>query len=258
MPKTSQKKKVWSDAYRVRSYMVDPQKKATLPALCRFLQETAYHHAHNLELGYEHLKQKNQFWVLSRLLVKMTTYPVWDDLIEVHTWPSGVERLFALRDFSIRDKKGSLLGAAVSAWIILDSEKRRPQRPDHLEEEIGHLVGAPAFAERPDKIPGLSDPEKGPVFPVRYSDLDLYDHVNNVKYIQWILDSYPIAMHREFEISTFAINFLSEAKYGDDISICTERSAQGESPPRFGHSVKREEDNRDVCLAHVEWKPFEL
>jgi medium-chain acyl-[acyl-carrier-protein] hydrolase len=251
MSKTSEKKKVWIDEYTIRSYEVDTQKKATLPTLCRFLQETAYHHAHNLGFGYEHLKKKKQFWVLSRLIVKMVRYPEWGDTIEVHTWPSGVERLFALRDFKILDEKGDRLGAAVSAWIILNSEKRRPQRPDHLKEEIGYLTGQPVFEQRPDKIPGLSNPRKGPVFPVRYSDLDLYDHVNNVKYIQWIVDSYPAAAHREFKISGFEINFLSEAKYGDKISICTE--TYEESPPRAGHSVKREADYRDVCLARARW-----
>ena len=204
--KTSDRKKVWVDEYTIRSYEVDTQRKATLPTLCRFLQETAYHHAHNLKLGYAHLKEKNQFWVLSRLLIKMTKYPEWGGRVEIHTWPSGVERLFALRDFKIVDNKDVSLGAAVSAWLILDSEKRRPRRPDFLKEEIGDLVGEPALEERPVKIPNIISAPKGPVFPVRYSDLDLYNHVNNVKYIQWILDSYPVEMHREFEISKVEIS----------------------------------------------------
>lgn len=249
----SEKKKTWIDKYTIRSYEVDTQKKATLPALCRFLQESAYHHAHNLELGYVHLREKNQFWVLSRLLIKMDRYPGWGDNIEVHTWPTGVERLFAIRDFKILDESGNRLGAAVSAWLILDGEKRRPQRPDHLENEIGHLTGEPAVAERPGKIPNLSSPRRDCVFPVRYSDLDLYNHVNNVKYIQWLIDSYPLKFHRQFKISSFEINFLSEAKFGDKVSIYTENLA--ESPPSFNHCIKKEADNRDVCLARVTWAP---
>jgi len=249
--KKADRKKVWVDEYTIRSYEVDSRRKITLPALGRFLQETAYHHAHNLELGYTHLKEKNQFWVLSRLLIKMFNYPVWGDRIEVHTWPTGVERLFAIRDFKIADNSGITLGVAVSSWIILDSEKRRPQRPDFLKEEIGHLVGEPALEERPVKIPNIIDSPKGPVFPVRYSDLDLYNHVNNVKYIEWILDSYPVEMHHESEISTFEINFLSEAKYGNEISIYTESPDDAAAP--FKHCIKRVTDERDICLSRVGW-----
>jgi acyl-ACP thioesterase len=92
-------------------------------------------------------------------------------------------------------------------------------------------------------------------FPVRYSDLDLYDHVNNAKYMQWILDSYPEELLRRNEIVLFEINFLAEAKMGDEVAIHT----QGLETPTssafsFRHSIKRKSDTRDICLAEVIWR----
>jgi medium-chain acyl-[acyl-carrier-protein] hydrolase len=248
---TTQKKWTWTSPYPVHSYEVDARGKVSLPTICKLMQETAYRHAHHLGFGYHQLKEKNLFWVLARLLIKMYQYPQWGETVQIRTWPSGVERLLAFRDFLILNEQGARLGAAGSAWLMLDVEKRRPQRPDELRDRIKLLPAERALEERPGKIPPLSEFHPGTFFPVRYSDLDLYNHVNNAKYIEWILDSFPGNLHREFEVAVFAINFLSETKIGDEVAIHTEKVEN--SPPGFRHCIKRKEDNSDVCQARTEW-----
>jgi medium-chain acyl-[acyl-carrier-protein] hydrolase len=250
----SKKKWTWADKYLISSYEVDARGRATLPTLSKFMQETAYNHANHLEFGYVHLKQKNRFWVLSRLLIKIDRYPLWGETVHVHTWPTGVEGLFAYRDFQLLDEQEVPIGAASSGWLVLDAEKRRPQRPLELKEKSRLFPEERALDRRPLKIKTLSEPEKGPFFPVRYSDLDLYNHVNNAKYIQWILDSYPEEMNREYEVTLFEINFVSESKMGDEVAIYTERLESSTSEPAFRHGIKRKVDNRDICLAETTWR----
>jgi acyl-ACP thioesterase len=247
-----EKKWIWTDEYLISSYEVDAKGRASLPTLSKLMQETAYNHAHHLEFGYHQLKEKNLFWVLSRLLIKIDKYPKWGDKIQIRTWPSGVERLFAFRDFQILDEKGIPIGAAGTTWLMLDANKRRPQRPDELIKTNGLFPDQRALEERPAKVPGLSNPVEGVFFPVRYSDLDLYNHVNNAKYIEWIIDSFPEEMHREFAVTEFEINFLSEAKMGDEAAIHTEKLE--DASPAFRHCIKRKADNRDICLARTGWK----
>jgi acyl-ACP thioesterase len=246
----------WTDEYLVSSYEVDPMGKLPLQSLGKFLQETAYHHANHLEFGYSHLKEKGLFWVLSRLVIKMNRYPGWTDKIYIRTWPSGVESLLAYRDFQVLDAQENVIGKAGSAWLMLDSVRRRPQRMTLLKEKVHLFPDKEALKEKPEKLPNLSQPEAGPVFPVRYSDLDLYDHVNNARYMQWVLDNYPPEMHRKYEVSCFEINFLNESKLGDDISILTENVSDGdtEQEPLFLHSVLRQSDKRAVCLTRIRWK----
>jgi medium-chain acyl-[acyl-carrier-protein] hydrolase len=247
-----EKEWIWTDEYLISSYEVDAKGKASLPTLSKFMQETAYNHADHLEFGYHQLKEKNLFWVLSRLLIKINKYPKWGDKIQIRTWPSGMERLFAFRDFRILDKQGNPIGAASTAWLMLDAHKRRPQRPDELKARIKLLPNERALEDKPAKVPGLSSPVEGAFFPVRYSDLDLYNHVNNAKYIEWILDSFPEEMHREFAVTEFEINFLSEAKIGDEAAIHTEKLE--DASPAFRHCIKRKADNRDICRARTGWK----
>ena len=255
------KKWTWTDEYLISSYEVDAGARAPLYSLSKFMQETAYNHANHLEFGYAQLKAKNLFWVLSRLSIRVDRYPGWGERIQVCTWPADLERLFAYRDFRVLDEEGNPIGAAGSAWLILDASKRRPQRQDLLKEKSAMFPRERALEERPGKIDKLSHPEEGPLFPVRYSDLDLYNHVNNSQYIRWILDSYPEEIRREYDVTLFEINFLSEAKMGDEISIHTE-VPEGSDPGlvhAFHHGVKRKADNRDICLARAIWekKPVE-
>ena len=43
--------KVWKNQYKIHSYQVDSNSKATLVALCQLLQEPAWRHAEHLGLG---------------------------------------------------------------------------------------------------------------------------------------------------------------------------------------------------------------
>ncbi|MCX6582778.1 MAG: thioesterase [Candidatus Aminicenantes bacterium] len=257
--KYSGKKWTWEDEYLVSSYEVDARGSMPLPSLGKFMQETAYNHANHLDFGYDQLKEQGLFWVLSRLLISIDKYPRWGDKIRVRTWPSGVEGLLAYREFKVLDAQGNPIAAASSAWLMLDSEKHRPQRPELLKDRNGLFPTECALDRRPAKILSLTEPKEGMFFPVRYSDLDLYDHVNNAKYMQWILDSYPEELLRRNETTIFEINFLAEAKMGDDVAIHTQEIETPPSPVfSFRHSIKRKSDARDICLAEVSWKHNQL
>lgn len=253
--KFSGKKWTWEDEYLITSYEVDASGKMPLSAMGKFMQETAYNHANHLDFGYDQLKQEGLFWVLSRLLISIDKYPRWGDKIRVRTWPSGVEGLLAYREFKVLDMQGNTIGGAGSAWLMLDLEKHRPQRPELLKERNGLFPTERALDRRPAKIPSLNEPKEGVFYPVRYSDLDLYDHVNNAKYMQWILDSYPEDLLRQHEVALFEINFLAETKMGDEVAIHTENiESPVSSSIAFRHCIKRKADNRDICLAEICWR----
>jgi medium-chain acyl-[acyl-carrier-protein] hydrolase len=231
---------------------VDTKNEVFLPTLWNLMQETAWNHATHLKLGYSDLADQKYFWVLSRLSIYMDEYPGWGEKIKVKTWLAGMGRLFALRYFSIINPTGKTISTAKSAWLVLDLKSRRPQRIGPLFKKVLPLLDHPAEEEEPEKIPDAVHPREENLFKVRYSDLDMHHHVNNTKYIEWVLDHYPFEMHRKYHIHTFEINFLAEASHGDEISIHSEPS--GDSPPAFLHSVFRKRDGRELCRAKIKWK----
>src|SRR4030042_473304 len=169
---------------------------------------------------------------------------------------AGMGRLFALRRFSIAGSKGDILGTAKSAWVVLDLKSRRPQMIEPIFQHLRHLFDHLPSAEEPEKLSGPVQSKMEKSYTVRYSDIDMHHHVNNIKYIEWILDSYPFEIHRKYHIHTFEINFLAESSDGDEISIHTE--PHGDSPPAFLHSVFRKNDGRELCRARTGWRRAEV
>jgi acyl-ACP thioesterase len=242
----------WEDEYSISFYEVDSKNEVFLPVLWSFMQETAWHHADHLGVGYSDLMGQQYFWVLSRLSVRMEEYPRWGDRIKVKTWLTGTGRLFALRQFSIADSTGKILGTARSAWLVLDVKSRKPQKIEPIFKHLRHLFDHLPPSEEPEKITAPVQPKSKRSYEVRYSDIDVHDHVNNIKYIEWILDSVPFEMNRTHQIYTFEVNFLAESSYGDAISVQTETLQ--DSPPVFLHRVSREEEGKELCRARTGWK----
>ena len=245
-------KKSWEDEYIIPFCEVDTKESVFLPTLWNLMQETAWHHADHLKVGYSDLTEQKYFWVLSRLSIQMEKYPGWSAKIKIRTWLTGMGRLFALRHFSIVNSKGDILGTAKSAWLVLDLKSRRPQRIEPVFKHLLDLFDGLPSAEEPEKLPAPVRSKMGKSYTVRYSDIDMHHHVNNTKYIEWILDSYPFEMNQTHQIQTFEINFLAESPYGDEISVHTEPVEN--FPLAFLHSVFRKGDGRELCRAKVSWK----
>jgi hypothetical protein len=96
--------------------------------------------------------------VLGRSASSSRTRFALDDTIELETWPSGVDRLFALRDFRIR-KRGVVIGRAASQWLLFGIESRRAVWPD---AELAQLVvnAEKTFEEPFIKFGPLGDAEQ--------------------------------------------------------------------------------------------------
>ncbi|MFO7842582.1 MAG: thioesterase [Bacteroidales bacterium] len=202
--------------FRIRSYDSDQNGKLTLPALFHFLQECAWENARANDFGYEFLEENNAYWVLSRVLVQMDEYPQWRDEIEIKTWPKGVDRFFAIRDFQIY-KNGKTIGNVTSYWLIVDKDKKRPRRPDDFNFVHENFLQESAIEQKPEKIEIDNDLAKKEQRKVFYSDIDVNRHVNNATYVRWILDSW-FSENKE-DIAEFEISFLSELMLNDEFAV---------------------------------------
>jgi medium-chain acyl-[acyl-carrier-protein] hydrolase len=245
---------IWKDEYIVSSYHTDFTGKAPLQSLCTFLQESAWNNANHLGFGYDDLLQNKRIWVLSRLLIKIYDYPRMGEKIYVQTWPSGIDGMFALRDFEIFNEKNEKLASAVSAWIVLNMETRRPIRTNSIDGLSEHIIQRRSLDIKMDKIQYPENPiNKGWVTAV-YSDLDVNNHVNNTKYIEWILNSYSLDFLRLKQPVELELNFLSETYHGDKINILSKES---DDSVHF-HVLIRESDKKEICKARILWESIKI
>jgi len=244
----SEFKQVWPSSYLVHSYEVDMYGRVTVPNLCRYLQESAYYHAEHLGVGHSALSRQNKIWMLLGLAIRMNQYPKWNDTIQVQTWPSRNERIYYFRDYSILINDLPV-GVATTKWIIVDLENRRPSR-DKLDFHTDYNAAEKVWPEALIKVPPVESEIVQRGYPVSFADLDVNEHVNNIRYIEWVLDSMPLDFHKSHQLREFEILFQSEALSGDVVQL-KQDEVDGMN---FVHSLIRESDQKEICRARSAWQ----
>jgi len=238
-------------SYAIRSYEVNADGRLSIPSIFNLLQDAASNHALKLGVSVPQLLAGNYTWVLSRIYLKMNHYPGWGDVIRVHTWPSGIQRVFALRDFDLRQGNCSI-GSCVSAWIIIDAANRRPIRPTSFARQLNPVDRQHVLEHPLGKLPILKTPQVEKRFSVRYRDLDINQHVNNVSFIEWLLECIPGMGENGRCLSELEVNFLGEALHGDTaLARCCNQDEEG---IRIAHDILREADGRELIRARTTWK----
>lgn len=53
----------------------------------------------------------------------------------------------------------------------------------------------------------------------KYSDIDINGHVNSIRYIEHILDLFPMNMYKEKRIRRFEMAYVTESYYGDELTF---------------------------------------
>ena len=242
-------KPIWSDHYRINWYEADAHNCASLVTICNFLQVTAFRHAHNLGFDYTNKAGFDRLWVLIRMLIHMDKYPAWNEEIEVKTWHRGSEGLIAMRDYEINDSQGKRLGAVSSNWFLLDPETRKAVAPEINEKAELSSWPVAVMKDKPGRILIHQDLPLINTIKAGYTDLDMYLHVNNARYIDWILNLFPEEMHMNFNISSFLIEFLSEVRYAEEIKLF----ASIDTKESLVKGV-RVGDDKTIFKAKVKWK----
>ena len=243
---------VWSERVHVRAWEVGPENEAGVPALCNWLQEAAGNHASALEWGMDNLHDRDLTWVLARLHVHMERLPAWREELLLSTWPTGVQRVLAIRDFSVQ-ADGTSLAVATSGWVLLDTTTRRPVRPGPALQALAARTPPRALHDPFERLPELKDITRRVNVRVGRSDLDLNGHANNARFVAWALDALPGEVVRGRIPRDFEIELRAEAREGDTLAV--EVFGSDASPDVWLHRVVRPADDKELARARTTFRP---
>jgi acyl-ACP thioesterase len=236
--------------FHIESYLCDFTGKATLPVIGNFILKVATIHAYERGFGYDDITKDNVAWVLSRISIEMTEYPGHDEDLTVETWVENVTRFFTQRCFCFINKDNKIIGYARTIWAAIDVKTRRPSdipawRPnlaDYVETEKECPI------EKLAKIPPVEGVEASMGYSVRYSDIDINKHINSNKYIEHIINVFPLEFFREKRIRKLEVVYLLEGVYGDKIKLYKQAVSENE----FLIDTKRGEES--ICRARIVWE----
>ena len=80
----------------------------------------------------------------------------------------------------------------------------------------------------------------------KYSDIDINGHVNSIRYIEHILDLFPIELYKSKHIRRFEMAYVAESYYGDELSFYVDETNENE----YHIEVKKNGDEL-VCRSKV-------
>ncbi|MGA9120464.1 MAG: acyl-ACP thioesterase domain-containing protein [Bacteroidota bacterium] len=245
-------KAFWEDEFTLTSYDVDFTGRLSVYSLLRRFQELAGSHAAHLGVGYDELRRDGLAWFLSRIKIEVESLPRWGETVRLVTWPKGIDRLFALREFRMEDGAGKSLLVATSSWLLVDTVKGRPRRLETILGDRTFVNTAYAIREPLEKLqsqPSLACAYEKDVLP---SDLDVNLHVNNAEYAKWVLDCYDAEMQKLRMLRSIQLNYLEETLLRDRVRIMV----SPEDPGAFVHYVEgiRVRNGSTLFQALVHWK----
>lgn len=215
----------------------------TMGVLGNHLLNCAGFHAAERGFGIAELNENHYTWVLSRLAVEMYEMPKAYSKFSVKTWVENVYRLFTDRNFAIFDEGGKPLGYARSVWAMIDMKSRKPA--DLLELHGGSITEYVCNEDCPIGKPGrikLTKTEPDLEIPTHYSDIDINGHVNSIKYIEHILDMFPLELFREKKLRRFEVAYVAESYYGDTLAIYREQAGENT------YDVEIKKNNRETVV----------
>ncbi|KAF3438625.1 hypothetical protein FNV43_RR21388 [Rhamnella rubrinervis] len=237
----------------IRSYEVGADKTATLESILNLLQETALNHVWVSGLlgngfGATHGMVRNKLiWVVTRMQLQVDQYPIWGEVMEVETWVGASGRHGMRRDWLLRSlATGQVYACATSTWVMMNQDTRRLSKmPEEVRAEI-----SPWFIEKkhstPEKIMKLGNNAKyiNHSLKPKRSDLDMNHHVNNVKYVGWMLETIPEVFLESHQLTSITLQYRRECGSSDTVqSLC-------EPDDEDGILMERTEEESCINVCH--------
>ena len=215
----SQLDKIGTYPFVAEPFHVDFTGHLTIGVLGNQLLNAAGFHSHDRGFGIDRLNQEQHTWVLSRLALEMTDLPMQYEPYTIETWVENVYRLFTDRNFAVLNKDGKPVAYGRSVWAMINTETRKPVdlMAIHNGDIAGYICDKECPIEKPSRIK-VSSREPVAVLPVKYSDMDINGHVNSIRYIEHILDLFPLDTFKEKRVKRFEMAYVAETMATDTMA----------------------------------------
>lgn len=167
--------------------------------------------SHAISFGGWNPEYQNQYgWIISKLRFKIHRIVKIDEEVTLRTWVTEGTHVVYPRHLEVYDASGNLVLEATSNWSLLDLVRRRitmPKRvgltfPDNLPKK-GNIEIETDFMD--DEGFEFVEDRK-----VRFSDIDVNNHLNNARYMDWVCDILGYEAFQEGYICDFSIQYKKE------------------------------------------------
>lgn len=239
-----------TESFTIRTYEIDNRKQATIPSLVKLMHEAAMQNVIDLKLSVWDLEPHQISWVLMRKNLVIHQLPSLGDRIKIVTHCAGFEKFFTYRDYKIYNQQDELLAYAASTWLLMDTIKRRMARIPAFILGLECPPEEDCLPRPKNKLPKFEKADLTKNFTVGWYDLDFNQHLNNVFYLQWMLETVPDNLLEYGQLERIDILYKLECKWKEKI-VC---ETQIVNDTNLIHRLVRVSDGQQLCLAETAWK----
>jgi acyl-ACP thioesterase len=221
---------VFDREWPLRVADIDRVGRLRFDAATRHIQDIG--HDHLRELGFE---ETHPLWIVRRTMVDLIRPIELHDMLRLRRWCSGTSTRWCEMRVRIDGRRGRGLMESEAFWININRETQGPARiaDDFLEglqrtTNVGRLRWTP-YLTAGSRDDALEIHE----YPVRVTDIDLFDHMNNSVYwsvIEDYLASCPKLLRAPLRVT---IEHDAPVALGDKLEIISHVHPPG-STDRFG------------------------
>ena len=218
MPISQDFTSIFSKDWEINFTQCTPNGYLKYTDLCNMLQLTAATHSEIGGISFVDMQVFNQAWVMSRMRLEIVALPKWKDVVTVKTWINTLENSRSVRAFEIYVNGKKMIGSE-TFWAVFNTKMRRPEG---LALPYDHFELYPEIKATEKSFSKINIPDNNEIVSekvVVLSDLDIVNHVNNVKYLEWCLDQVDEALILNQNIQSLEMNFLKELSLKDNVVI---------------------------------------
>ena len=209
---------------------IDRVGRLRFDAACRHIQDVGSDQLR--ELGFE---ETHPLWIVRRTMVDLIRPIEFQDVLRMRRWCSGTSNRWCEMRVRIDGRRGGGLMESEAFWININRETQGPAR---ISDDF--LAGLQRTTEVDRlrwkaylKAGGRDDAQEIRDYPVRVTDIDLFDHMNNSVYwtvIEDYLFSYPELLKGPLRVT---IEHDAPVALGDKLEILSHVHPAG-STDKFG------------------------
>ena len=166
------------------------------------------------------LSKRGIDWVITRMDVEIKRLPRCDEKITVCTYPGKDMAMLYPRYFFIKDESGEIIIKSASIWALINAEERKVI----VDRDVISKLPGESYDDQlplPQKIIASEDKTLVEERTIHYSDLDFNCHMNNVHYVELLMDVHDFVFYKNHRPIFISLNYIKEIKEKERVSVFT-------------------------------------
>ncbi|HHT67260.1 MAG TPA: hypothetical protein GX010_03440 [Erysipelotrichaceae bacterium] len=197
---------------------VDFRFELKVTAIFRLFQDAALLATQESGTDSISLSKRNIDWVITRMDVEILRLPKCNEEITIITYPGRDLLMVYPRHFIIKDSNDKIIIRSSSIWALMDATSRKVITDRNIIDKLPP-ESSPDELPLPQKIEMPIDKTFIEQRKIHYSDMDFNRHMNNVRYVELLIDVHDFEFYKKYRPSFISLNYIKEIKEKETVSI---------------------------------------